>query len=377
MTIEKAVIKLLLEYSVIDLFTNIMDETDDERLTEILLGIIGNMSCYSETRRELCNNPIAMSSILSQLENSDPLILKQLMRLLHSAIIFENLGDEMVWFKHFQEYDSFVEKFSYILSNSTSNTLLMSAYEAMNAICGKFAIIECQKGSEKDASFPQLFVKQCLVEGLIEAFKQVISLNVEIQIEGSTDLIPTHNQQKFMNLFLELHNTISQYPISTEAYENSMSDFHKCIARILLPLTSKIYLLPLSTTHQGIIENVNDIIQALGDPFYASSFCNMVIIWDLIEEDKNKDKSNSDWEDEDDSNVVDTDDLSMSLLEFITRTANTSTQEDFMTALKVLKMNLTLKLFERINDNDEPEDEIKLVIEKMRNCIKSIWEIDV
>lgn len=67
----------------------------------------------------------------------------------------------------------------------------------------------------------------------------------------------------------------------------------------------------------------------------------------------------------------------MSLLEFITRTANTSTKEEFMPALKFLKVNLTLKLFERINDNDEPGDEIKLVIEKMRDCIKTIWEIDV
>ena len=376
MTIEKAVVELLLEYSVIDLFCNIMDETEDERLTEILLGIVGNMSCFSDCRRELCQNSIAMSTILSQLENSDPLILQQLMRLLHSAIIFENLGDEMIWFRHFQECDSFVEKFSYILSNSTSNTLLTSSLEAMNAICAKFAVIECQKGSEKDSSFPQLFVKKCLVDGLIEAFKQVIQLSVEAN-EGSTDLIPTQNQQKFMNLFLELHTTISQYPASIEAYQDAMTEFHKCLARILLPLTQKMYLLPLSSTHQGIIENVSDIIQALGDPFHDETFRNMVIVWDLIEEDKNKDKSNSDWEEDDDSNVVDSDDLSMSVLEFITRTANTSYQKELTSALKLLNMNLALKLFERINDNDEPEDEIKAVIEKMKISIKAIWKIDI
>lgn len=376
MSIEKAVVKLLLEYSVIDLFTNIIDETEDERLTEILLGVIGNMACFSDTRRELCHNSIAMSTILSQLENSDPLILKQLMRLLHSAIIFENLGDEMTWFKHFQDYDGFVEKFSFILSNSTSNTLLINSFEAMNAICAKFAVIECQKGSETDSSFPQLFVKQCLVHGLIEAFKQVIQMSTESS-EGSTDLIPTQNQMKFMNLFLELHNTISQYPSSIEAYQDAMSEFHKCLARILLPLTQKMYLLPLSSTHQGVIENVSDIIQALGDPFYGDSFRYMTQIWDLIEEDKNKDKSNSDWEDDDDSNVVDSDDLSMSVLEFLTRTANTCTQEDFTSALKSLNMNLALKLFERINDNDEPEAEIKSVIEKMKMSIKTIWEIEI
>jgi hypothetical protein len=103
----------------------------------------------------------------------------------------------------------------------------------------------------------------------------------------------------------------------------------------------------------------------------------MVIIWDLIEEDKNKDKSNSDWEDEDDSNIVDSDDLSMSVLEFITRTANSSTQDTFTLAMKALNVNLALKLFERISDNDEPEDEIKSVIEKMKKSIKSIWDVEV
>jgi hypothetical protein len=376
-TIETSVVQLLLQYDVLDLFTAIIDSTEDERLVEILLGIIANMVCKKETRQQLCSNSEAMAIILNQLTTSDPLILHQLMRLLHSTILFENSGDETIWFDHFRSCENFVEKFSFILANSTSNTLLMSSFEAMNAICAKFAIIECQTDSEKDSSFPLLFVKQCLVESLFEAFKQVIPA-IESNERNLTDLIPTQSQQKFMNLFLELNMILSQYEsLSLEAYKDSLPEFHKCLRRVLLPLTQKMYLLPLTSTHQGVIENINDIIQALGDPFYDENFAQMVVIWDLIEEDKNREKSSSDWEDEEDSTIIDSDDISMTILEFLTRTGFNSTQEEFVKAINLLNLDLTMKLYERISDNEEPEDEIKSVIEKMQTSIKAIWKVDV
>lgn len=259
MTIEKAVVKLLLEYSVLELFTSIIEISEDERLIEILLGIIGNMCCLKETREYLCASPMVMSVILAQLSSSDPLILHQLMRLLYSAILFENSGDESVWFNHFKNCEDLIEKFAFILSNSTSNTLLISSFEALNAICAKFAIIEISE-SPKDSCFSQLFVRQILIDGLIEAFKQVIPIVNDT--DSTTDLIPTQNTQKFMNLFLELNLILSQYEsVSVEAYRERLVEFHKCLARILLPLTQKMFLLPLNSSHQGVIENINDIFQ--------------------------------------------------------------------------------------------------------------------
>lgn len=259
MTIEKSVVKLLLEYSVLELFTSIIELTDDERLIEILLGIVGNMCCLKETREYLCGSNIVMAVLLSQLSSSDPLILHQLMRLLYSAILFENSGDESVWFNHFKNCEDLVEKFAFILSNSTSNTLLVSSFEALNAICAKFAIIEISE-SPQDSSFSQVFVRQILIDGLIEAFKQVIPIVSET--DTTTDLIPTQNTQKFMNLFLELNLILSQYEsMSMEAYSDGLEEFHKCLARILLPLTQKMHLLPISSNHQGVIENINDIFQ--------------------------------------------------------------------------------------------------------------------
>lgn len=378
MTIEKAVVKLLLEYSVLELFTNIIELTDDERLIEILLGIIGNMCCLKETREYLCASPEVMAVILSQLSSSDPLILHQLMRLLYSAILFENSGDELIWFNHFKSCDDFVEKFAFILSNSTSSTLLISSFEALNGICAKFALIEISE-SPKDSSFSQVFVRQILIDGLIEAFKQVISIVSET--DTTTDLIPTQNTQKFMNLFLELNLILSQYEsVSVEAYQEGLSEFLKCLARILHPLTHKIHLLPLTTNHQGVIENINDIFQALGDPFDAKCFSQMVLVWKLIEDDKNKNKErkDSEWADTDeDATVIDIDDICMTILEFLTRIGFNCTPEEFMSSVKVLDKQIVKKLYERVNSDSEDEDEIKSIAEKLKMSLKTIWNCSV
>lgn len=377
MTIEKSVVKLLLEYSVLELFTSIIEITEDERLVEILLGICGNMCCLKETREYLCASSSVMAVILSQLSSSDPLILHQLMRLLYSAILFENSGDESVWFDHFKNCEDLVEKFAFILSNSTSNTLLISSFEALNAICAKFAIIEISE-SPKDSSFSQLFVRKILIDGLIEAFKQVIPIISETDCNTTeTDLIPTQNTQKFMNLFLELNLILSQYEsVSVDAYRDELTDFHKCLARILLPLTQKMHLVPLTSNHQGVIENINDIFQALGDPFDIQCFSQMVIVWKLIEDDKNKEKKESEWEDADeDATVIDIDDICMTILEYLTRTGYNCTQEEFTESVKYLDQRTVMKLFERVNTDCEEEDELKSISEKLKQSLKAVWNV--
>lgn len=374
MTIEKAVVNLLLEYSVLELSASIIDITEDERLVEILLGIIGNCCCLKETREYLCTSQSVMETILSQLSSPDPLILHQLMRLLYSAILFENSGDESLWFDHFKNCENLVEKFSFILSNSTSNTLLVTTFEALNAICAKFAIIEISE-SPKDSSFSQLFVRQILIEAMIEASKQVIP-DLNETDSSSTDLIPTQNTQKFMNLFLELNLILSQYEsVSVAAYRAQLPEFHKCLARIMLPLTQKMHLLPLNSNHQGVIENINDIFQALGDPFDAKCFSNMILIWKLIEDDKNKDDKDSEWEDTEDATVIDIDDICMTILEFLTRTGFNCTQEEFSESIKVLDQQTVMKLCERVNTDSEEEDEVKSISEKLKVSLKTVWNI--
>lgn len=174
MTIEKDVIRLLLQHSVLDVFSDLIKMSEDQRLVEILLGIIGNMCSLSETREALCQQPEVMIPIIDLISCSDSLILVQLMRLFHTCLVFENSGDEYIWFQHFRCADNFVEKFAFLLSNSMSTSLLVHAYEALNAICTKFAVIEIQPEISDSSGFRDVFVKPSLVSGVIEAFKQML-----------------------------------------------------------------------------------------------------------------------------------------------------------------------------------------------------------
>lgn len=98
----------------------------------------------------------------------------------------------------------------------------------------------------------------------------------------------------------------------------------------------------------------------------------MVIIWKLIEDDKNKEKKESEWED---ATVIDINDICMTILEYLTRTGYNCTQEEFVESVKVLDEQTVKKLFERVNTDSEDEDEIKSIAEKLKLSLKSIFNI--
>lgn len=399
MTVEKDVIKLLLEHNVLEIFSNIIQITDDQRLVEILLGIIGNMCSLVDTRDALCQQPDVMIPIIELISCSDSLILIQLMRLFHTCLVFENCGDEYIWFQHFRCADQFVDKFAFLLSNSMSTTLLLQAYEALNAICTKFAIIEIQPEILDSSGFRNIFVKSALVSGVIEAFKTMLPdfpraldpttdanvsrSNTSNQIIDDDISAPTKKTQRIMNLFLDINVILSQYEnTSRQCYEPYMNDLMKCISKCLKPLCQPIYLLPLSSNEQILIENVNELIQALNDPFHDKLFTQMIIIWSLIEKHMAKGLNSGDgkgesseWDSVDDEEVSGMD-INMTILEYLTRTSRNATVNTIEHAIKDVEKETIIALYKALSAGDS-EDDIKECSDKFREAIKSIWNIEV
>uniref|UniRef100_A0A336LYD5 CSON007583 protein n=1 Tax=Culicoides sonorensis TaxID=179676 RepID=A0A336LYD5_CULSO len=319
-SVESDVVKFLLEYNCLELFTSVLDQ-NDVRLTEILVGIIGNMCVLPETRHVLETSPEITCTLISLISSTDSLILVQLMRLFQAMLVFENSGDEMIWFQYFSSIEDFVQQFAFVLTSSTSNTLLKHSLDALYAICAKFAVIEIMPEGGK-TNFIDMFVVPQLVMGLIEAFRQVLGNNSEDNNEGMS--LPTENEVKFMSLFLDVNVILTQYKEkSNYAYSEKLSDFLDCLSRILLPLCNKIYLLPLTTTHQGVIENLNDIFHALEIPFHSNIFNQFLIIFNLLSESKaSKSKKESEWDSSDDedseSGKIDIEDLQCTIIECLT-----------------------------------------------------------
>lgn len=367
MTIEKDVVKLLLKHGVLEIFAGIIQSTEDNRLIEIIVGIIGNMSCHSETREILLTTPYVVCTLLDLIGTSDTLTLVQLMRFIHAVLVFENSGDEIIWFQHFKVCENFVEKFAFILSSSMNNQLLINAFEALNSICTKFSVIDIQPDI-KDTSFQELFVTPLLISGILEANKQILpdsDLNEELDA-------PTDKNQKAMNLFLDVNVILSQYEsLSIKAFEPFFDELYQAVSVILTPLTNPIYLLPLSSNEQGVIENINELFQTLGDQFHEKCFYKLIIIWSLIE-DYRETQIKSEWEADDE---ISANDITMTILEFLTRTSRNCKQEEITNCLKFLNIKIIEKLFNVMSTGDE--EDIIDCCNKIKLGAKELWKIEL
>lgn len=408
MTIEKDVIKLLLEHNVLEIFSSLIQMSEDQRLVEILLGIIGNMCSISQTREALCHQPDVMIPIIDLISCSDSLILVQLMRLFHTCLVFENSGDEYIWFQHFRCADQFVDRFAFLLSNSMSTSLLVHAYEALNAICTKFAVIEIQPEISDSSGFRDVFVKPVLVSGVIEAFKQMLPDMPRIPTTNDKNIInggehsqannsqiidddiaaPTKRTQRIMNLFLDINVILSQYDsISRKCYEPFIPQLMECISKCLQPLCQPVYLLPLSSNEQILIENVNELIQTLDDPFDVKCFQQMITIWSLIDQhllklSKKHNEPKSEWDDADDDGDDDDEeevsgiDVNMTILEYITRTSKNATQDQIELSVKNIKQDVIESLFKALSPGSG-EDDIRACIDKFKDAARSLWKIEI
>lgn len=399
MTVEKDVVKLLLEHNVVEIFSGIIQLSEDQRLVEILLGIIGNMCALAETRDALCQQPDVMIPIIDLISCSDSMILIQLMRLFHTCLVFENSGDEYIWFQHFRCADEFVDKFAFILANSMSTALLVNAYEALNAICTKFAIIEIQPEILDSSGFRDIFVKPSLVSGVLEAFKQMLP---DIQrppdaplTDGDNsqtncnqvydDTAPTKRTQRITNLFLDINVILSQYDSTSQrCYAPFMRELMKCISKCLRPLCQPMYLLPPTSNEQILIENVNELIQALDDPFDEVCFNQMIVIWSLIErhqlakESKTK-ETKSEWDDDDeviDDEEVNGIDVNMSILEYLTRTSKNASVDKVAAGIADIGQETIVSLHKALSAGNA-EDDIKACCEKFKEAAKTIWNIEL
>lgn len=389
MTIEKDVVNLLLDQNVLEIFSTIIDISNDQRLIEILVGIISNLCSVSRTRHLLSVNDALMNILLNLISCSDTLVLLQLMRFINATLVFENnVSDEITWFMHFQKVDNFIEKFSFILNNSMSSALLTNTLEALNAICTKFVVLEVQDITH--TSFCNFIVTPTIISGTIEAFQQLIpsDRNSSVANDSCTDneiSIPAQSHRRVMNTFLDIHVILSQYDkISKKCYTPLFLDFFQCLQQILEPHCQEFYLLPVTVNEQGVIESINEIFQSLGDPFDNQLFAQILKIWSILDrhckDKKNKHTNKSEWDAEDVAdNDVNIDDINMTLLELITRLMKDIQTETITNAMKLYlnnNQNDVINLYNTFSAG-KYESDIQECCKKLNLASQNIWNIDL
>lgn len=425
MSINRDVVMLLLEQDVLELFTVMINGSFDQRLCEILIGIIGNMCSVASVRHALCHSEFAFPSLLALVSCTDPLVLLQLMRLITAAITFDNNSDEEHWFRHFQQVPNFVEQFAALLANSLHSAMLMNAFDALACICSKFLVMENQPvatgiiraavvvSPPPPVTFRDLILTDSLVAAVFEAFHQLLPSAVAADDEPTDDAsAPSKRTRKIVNTFLDIQVVLTQFDdASRSVYQPHLPALFACLAQILEPMCNAVYLFPMTFNDHGIIENVNDLLQSLGDPFSGACYVRMVLIWSLINSQQQRrserearaarrktkadsaavdngwlphDCSDDDIEadhelpdDADDHpNEFNVDDAVMTILEYLTRATKAATVDEMEACFRELGLAAMRTLYATLSVGDaDPDIEASCV--KLHQVASRCWGIDL
>ncbi|XP_067631774.1 uncharacterized protein [Eurosta solidaginis] len=311
MTIEEDVVLLLLEHNVLELFAHCINATDDKRLVEILVGILGNMCNFKQSRELLVENIALVQTLLDLTNCTDSLTLLQITRLFSVVLIHADRKAALQWYQRICNCKDFVKNLTFILSNSINEQLLRQTVETLNAILAKFALVDPNKqkleaikknvnDNDLDGdgdilpTFEQLFVNEALIKATIEAFlallprknSTVLQDENEEEYEDDDDdstIIFTQSTYNLMQIFLNIHCILTQYDeLSQISYMPHIETLMDCISCILEPLCNPKYVPHLSNREQDLLDSVNDILESLGDPFDERCLIYAISIWNLL-----------------------------------------------------------------------------------------------
>ncbi|XP_062552848.1 uncharacterized protein LOC134217990 [Armigeres subalbatus] len=275
MTIEKDVVLFLLKHDVIELFVGLSEASEDNRLVEILFGIVGNMCCVEETHRVLYENKTLLVSMCGFLASSDTLILVQLMRIL-TTILERSDDEEYFWFKVIREVEDITEKLGFILASTTNRELVEHTLDTVHAMVNRFTEAEVDYAQLNE--FYRMFAKTCLIDGLMEGFKQIYpETTADNQFEE--DFL-TSRDLKTIQKFLEIHENFIVN--ANEVYEDQIDKIVYCVYRVLVPMSAEGCLIPLSKTHVRILVCINSIYSAIVYHFHAGTFLSMLKIYTIL-----------------------------------------------------------------------------------------------
>ncbi|KAM7341900.1 protein SAAL1 [Cochliomyia hominivorax] len=317
MTLEEDVVKYLLKHDVLELFANIIKETQDKRLTEILVGIMGNMCNVLQTRNLLTENKDVINILLDLTACMDSLTLEQLMRLL--AVVFVKMSEDQIekWYNLIMKCDKFVENLCFILNNAANNSLILQTLETLNAILAKFFVLKLSLATENGKSldelskrsFEEMFVQSEVIECSIEAFKTLVKENGDKQDSYEAAEIP-ESIHKAKQTFCNIHSILTQYQqLSRDAYETSNNEILQCFKDILKPMTENESITTWQQYEQDVLETLNDILRVLPQPLDLDILKYLLqLLHDVDKEQEKlmqKSEQNNDFESDNDDTEID------------------------------------------------------------------------
>lgn len=242
MTNNAAVARFLFDSKAVSILAKVISVTRAPRISEISVGILGNMCCVPDLCKEMSENEMLMSLIMALLSNTefDAMTLKETMRLVYTCL--SNPAICKTWVNAIWNNPFAKQLFLYIFSSSLNSELLKSTADAVDTLLDLSDDL-CQEWASSD-----------FVEAMLEAVRQ-------IGFERSEDLTP------FLHMF-QLMTT------SQEGAQALVENGEGVVSPLLAYLSSVCdYEIVSVSDHLSCLCSVVSVIQLLftSDPAIAES----------------------------------------------------------------------------------------------------------
>ncbi|CAI9740702.1 protein saal1-like isoform X1 [Octopus vulgaris] len=127
------VVVFMHEFKSVELLSAVIVKSRAPRVTEICVGILGNLSCNPTVCSEMSTNPEFINMVLLLLENPDGLCLVQTVRLLYCCLQSEE--HYLPWVAAIKDHEAnILELVKFIMASSTNVELLKNVGELLNLL---------------------------------------------------------------------------------------------------------------------------------------------------------------------------------------------------------------------------------------------------
>ncbi|KAK2834719.1 hypothetical protein Q7C36_015420 [Tachysurus vachellii] len=132
MAMDKDVAGFLQEFKTPDILLGVIAKSRNPRLTEICIGILGNMACFPDTCVFISQNDGLGAVLLLLLGDSDPPTLLETCRLLLTCVSQPDVSP--LWLQRIQQQTSTCKSLCFIMRSSTNVDLLIKVGELVDKL---------------------------------------------------------------------------------------------------------------------------------------------------------------------------------------------------------------------------------------------------
>ncbi|KAH8370526.1 hypothetical protein KR093_003961, partial [Drosophila rubida] len=309
MSASKEVVDFLLEHDALYVIFSAIEASEDVRLYEILIGLLGNMCIEVECAQQLTSNPEWIEMLLRLSTCMDTCMLLQLMRVYQYVVIHVINGKEQLginWYICFAACENSARNLGFILQQCIGEELLVAALKATNSVLACCALVE-EENSETDLNLKpiaEVFLVHELCDGVNNAFIRLMRDDVDKQADeivtndAATNIytvIPDGDEDEedgkgtnitcdidIIKTYLNICSILVQLPEAQLSMDSYASSISYCLTRILVFLQQPTQLLPLRARQEEYFEDLAHICCCMKYCYDKDLFANLLDIWIIL-----------------------------------------------------------------------------------------------